>query len=258
MQKLQILVVGCSFTANCGFNDQNRLKYHWPVLLSNHYSAEVVNVGIGGSSNDEIFQRTIQLITKNVFDIVVVMWSSLGRKWVYYSDQNIDDFTSINGPDNIVGLRPKSAEIQQYAKLHYAYFNNQYIDLKFWLGQIIALHGLLDFLNIKHVFIKGFDNWVDDFNKVKHNSQGFVNISSKLKNILNFDNNPEDRINQKIQEIKNLFPDNNLINWVNFNGPSFNSLAIDAADDGSHPGPESNYKLFRLLVDHIDQQELIK
>ena len=164
MIKKKILFVGCSFTANSGFTDDNLTKYHWPYLVSKHFDCYYHNAGIGGSSNEEIFYRTLELTANQSFDLVVVMWSALGRKWTYFSEPNIDDFTIINpGP---AGFKSNSTEVKDFHKLYLTYFNNQYVSLKQWLDQIICLQGYFKHKKQSYVFVKGFDNLIFDFNNL--------------------------------------------------------------------------------------------
>jgi hypothetical protein len=255
MNKKKILVVGCSFVEDCGFNEDNQLKFHWPKLLSDYYKCDLFNAGIGGSSNDEIFYRTIQLITESWFDLVVVMWSDLGRKWAYIEENNVDDFTILNNGD-IKGFVTNKDIVNQYAKLHYTYFNNQYINLKTWLSQIIMLQTYCKHHNQPIIFAKGFENHVIDFNLVEY-CNGFINIDP-IKYMFDFNNRPDDYINLKINDIKRLMSQIDQASWINFNTPSFLTNAVDLADDQKHPGPISNKKFYQELVDFCDKYSILK
>ena len=251
----KILFAGCSFTADCGFSEENRHKYHWPCLLEQHYNTRQTNIAIGGCSNDEIFLRSIEDSIANRYDLAIVMWSRVGRHWIYIDDNNIDDFTIINN-GKIRGNNSNRQELFDYAKLHYTFFNNQYINLKKWLLQCIALANFFQNQNQPYVFALGFSNFIDSFKKITYNN-GFVGLDDICKVILDFDNRPDDYILKKVKVIQDLIFQTSQLNWLEFDGKNFYDSAVDVADDGEHPGILSNQKLYQQLVTHIDRKKLL-
>jgi len=251
----KILFAGCSFTANSGFRTENIAKYHWPVLLSHHYNCNYNNIAIGGFNNDEIFLRSIERALDQNYQLVVVMWSQIGRRCVYYADNNIDDWTILNG--NPTGLNYSNEELQTYSKLHYAYFNNLYVELKKWLIQIIALENVFANKNQNFVFVKGFENLLSDFIKVEYVANQLFSLSDNLKHLLDFENRPDYYILEKITDIKKLIRQIDTTKWINFSSPSFLDSALDRSDDQIHPGPTTNRLLVDKLIAHIDSHNLL-
>jgi hypothetical protein len=244
MTNKKALFVGCSFTANCGFNEQNQNKYHWPHIFCQQTGHLIVNRAIGGMSNHEIFSRTVEAISNYSYNLVVVMWSEVSRYWTYCSEHNVDDFTILL-PSN-KGLMSDRDFVKSYAQMHRAYFNNEYVKTKHWLLYCIALENCLKNQNIDFVFIKGFSNYVNDFNNVTYDS-GFTGVD-KIKKLLNFDQRPDDYILKKINEIKNLIQAQDDTRWLNLHGLSFKDMTVDLADDNMHPGPKSNLMLADTLI----------
>jgi hypothetical protein len=248
MDSGKILFDGCSFTANSGFSVENQCVSHWPNLLSQHYQVEFDNNAIGGSSNNEIFNRVVGATTLNSYNLVLVQWTEISRQWIYCSNQNIDDFTIINA-GNPKGHQCNTKEVQQYVKLHYTYFNNQYVNLKKWLCQVIALAGYLASKNQPYVFIKGNENYVSAFTHIEYvPGTGFKNLENSIKQFLDFDNRPDDYILGKIKEIQRLLNSARQLNWVNFDSLSFFDAKSDLADDKAHPGINSNLKFTKQLI----------
>jgi hypothetical protein len=255
MSKKRILFVGCSLTANSGFLERNRVKYHWPCLTSNHFDCDYYNAGIGGSSNDEIFYRTVDLTADQSYDLVVIMWSALGRKWVYFSEPNIDDYTQIHpGP---TGLNCDSDAVKNLHKLYITYFNNQYVALNHWLNQIICLQHYFKHKKQSYVFIKGFSNLIHDFDNINYSDNRFIDISEPLKKILDFDNNPDSLLLDKIQKIKKLIATIDLDNCIDFKNFNFRSSRVDLSDDKQHPGLKTNQQLSSKLINHINTNGLL-
>jgi hypothetical protein len=253
--KKKILFVGCSFTADSGFDNNNLIKYHWPSLVSEHFDCYYYNAGIRGSSNEEIFYRTIEITANQSFDLVVIMWSNLGRKWAYFSAPNVDNFTIINpGP---FGLNANSTEVESFHKLYVSYFNNEYVALKQWLDQIICLQGYFKHKKQLYVFLKGFDNLICDFDNVRMSVHGFEHMSDSVKRILNFDNNPDHYIFNKIEHIQQLIHQVDTDNWIDFKNFSFFKSQVDLADDLIHPGKLSNQTVSLQLIAHINANKLL-
>ena len=79
-----IYVNGCSYTfgigtAPHGDNPTNCLQNAWPSQLSEMLGQEVINQALPGSCNERIFRDTIDYLSTNDPDMVIVMWSDPGR-----------------------------------------------------------------------------------------------------------------------------------------------------------------------------------
>jgi hypothetical protein len=255
MIKKKILFVGCSFTERSGFDDVNLTKYHWPFLVSDYFDCYYQNAGIGGSSNEEIFYRTIELTSSQYYDLVVIMWSNLGRKWIYFSEPNIDDFTIVN--PGVAGLRSDSSEVKTFHRLYIDHFNNSYVSLKHWLEQIVCLQSYFKCKSQSCIFVKGFDNRISDFDNIIYSENKFENISDEIKLLLNFDNNPDHILLNKVEIIQQLIKQVDLHNWIDFKRFNFFQSAVDQADDQLHPGPITNYNMSLDLIDHIRTRNLL-
>lgn len=248
----RILFSGCSFTASCGFSESNRLKYHWPVLVADRFGCPSTNIAIGGSSNREIFRRTVEAVFLEKFDLVIIMWSSLSRHWIYYADNNVDDFTILN-KGNPLGFNSHRSEVKLHAVNHYAYFDNQYMDLREWLSMILSLQETLRSLHIPYVFIKGFDNYIREFHTVEYQA-GFSGPIDSISQLLDFQNRPNDYILEKIAIIKELVDKIDDSRWMNLLSPAFHDMKVDRADDLKHPGPKANRALVEKLMEHCQQR----
>jgi len=249
--KRRILFVGCSFTADSGFTLDHQAQYHWPWLVSQHYDCLFHNAGIGGSSNDAIFHRTIQNLATSRYDLVVVQWSGIDRYWAYLADDNIDNFTILNG-GRPVGFRSDQKYVQDYGRLHYSYFNNQYMNLCHWLSKVISLESLLKSRKQPFIFVKGFDNYIKDL--ICCVGYGHDRMSPELRGLLNFHNSPDHLIENRLEQLMALFLMIDPTVWANLNHNAFNDLSLDLSDDGEHPGPLANESLFWKIVTHCDRR----
>jgi len=257
MTAKKILFEGCSFTASNGYTEANQHRFHWPYLLQQHYQFEFNNTAIGGSSNDEIFNRALHGTTDSLYKLVVVQWSEINRHWIYHATANIDDYTIINrGLPS--GYRSKDQTVQQYAKLHHTCFNNTYVNLRRWLLQTIALAGFFEFREQNYIFIKGFENYISQFESIRYDVQdGFVGVLPEIKKLLDFDRRPDDYMLKKIVDIQKLIQQVKNLNWLNFGVPGISDAKFDLAEDKVHPGPDSNRALADQFINYCTQKKLL-
>lgn len=243
-----ILICGCSFTADSGFTTENYQRYHYTSLLKNNYPIKFDNISISGMSNREILLRTLEnvILTEKKYDAVIVQWSSLSRWWFYKNSSNVDNFTGINS-NRTFGLEgPYNATLQ---KILLTEFNNQYVLLKQWLLDCIVLAKFLE-EKLPYTFCLGFDNWLLDFEKIQYN-QGFQNMSEELLVILDLHNHIDSYILERVNKIKDLINIAKQYNWINFPSPSWVSQQVDLSDDQLHPGIMSNVNWAKSLEPFI-------
>ena len=254
----KILFAGCSLTApspDSGFSFENHNNYHWTHQLANHCSADFHNIGIGGMSNQEIYLRSVERCLTDQYDLIVVMWTSIGRLWVYHDENNIDDFTGVN-PTHSFGLKSSDHSTEQLHKIYYSYFQNNYVEMKHWLLQTISLASFFKLRNQSYIFIKGFENFINDFLIAEYHD-GFIHCTKSLNEMLDFKNRSDEFILDKVNNIKNLLSETKKFNWVNLHNQSFRDLAEDVADDLEHPGPISNQKMYSQIIQYINNQRLL-
>ena len=80
--KKQLLTVGDSFTYGDELAD---LYQAWPYKLADSIKHEVHNMGLSGSSNASILRRTLEELSQNHYDLLVIGWSNPGR--IEWKDQ---------------------------------------------------------------------------------------------------------------------------------------------------------------------------
>jgi hypothetical protein len=80
--KKQLLTVGDSFTYGDELAD---LYQAWPYKLADSIDYEVHNMGLSGSSNNSILRRTLEELSANHYDLLVIGWTSPGR--IEWKDQ---------------------------------------------------------------------------------------------------------------------------------------------------------------------------
>lgn len=242
----RVLFAGCSFSEDCGFLPENQKKYHWTNLLQHQFGFDYNNIAIGGMSNPEIFYRTVNQLSISKYDIAIIQWSGINRFWAYNSKNNIDDVTMLtNGIVKGYVVDKKASE--KFARLYYEHFFNTFVELKHWLLNIIALQSLLESTKTNYLFVKGFDNFITELLASKY--MEYPAIPESMKSFFDFDNRSDDYLHLKLTELTTLIDVVKTFKWVNFESTPFSKYnwvggkVTDFADDGMHPGIESNKKL---------------
>lgn len=249
----KILAVGGSENT---IDDENR-DYHYLTRLQKFGDYDINNISVGGISADEMFYRIIPEIEQNEYDFVLILCVPIGREWVYFSDNNVDDFTKItNG--HVSGFNKDSSACRQYALLHYAYFNNTYVKTRRYLSQLLLLQNYFKVKNIPIVMYRDGGDFIDDLLKVEYSEEaGFINMSSSLKEFLDFNNRPDDYILKKLNVLKLLVEKIDRSNWIDFENFKFATSKVDRQRDGVHAGPVTHDNFLKILLSELTKRKLI-
>lgn len=246
---MNVLFSGCSLTANSGFNEKN-LDKHWVNIVSRELGFNPINIAIGGMSNQEIFKRSTHKIIEIKPDLVVVMWSDLHRLWLYTNHLfgNIDNFTIIR--PNLTGWQSNLKDIKNFKNIYSKIFTNNYVALHDWLLYIYGLQTILKQHDIPFIFLRGFSNNLQDWVNIDKNN--LSKSSDFVKETLDFENNPDDYMIEKIDSLKSIIDAIDKSNWVNFFTPGFSDKTIDRADDNEHPGELSNAIMANEFIEYYN------
>jgi hypothetical protein len=125
--KKQLLTVGDSYT----YGDELTDRYQaWPYKLADQLGYEVHNMGLSGSSNTSIVRRTLEELSSNHYDLIVVGWTNPGR--IEWKDQvgiayNIWPGYPTNG--QLVNDQPWRASLIEFVSQHHSpeYLYQQYL-----------------------------------------------------------------------------------------------------------------------------------
>lgn len=249
----KVLIVGGSENVV----DEENQNYHYITLLQQLEKYEVKNISIGGMSCAESFYRCVPEVEQTDYDLIIILWTPIWRKWVYFSDRNIDDFTMI-APGNIVGFNKESSAVNQYSRLYHAYFNNQYINTHRFLSQVLLLQNYFKVKNIPLVMCRDGEDYITDIIAADYTQdQKFTNMSDRLKQILDFDNRPDYYILQKLNVLKLLVKKINRSLWIDFENFTFQDQKVDRHSDGFHAGPVSHANFFKLLISKLKEHQLV-
>ena len=239
---MKILCNGCSFTYGAGFFDHERSILAYPGLLAKDLDADVINVAVPGSSNLEIFLRTILESTTELFDLVVVQWTELRRHWF----------------EPCLGYEYRTASVVESDWTHGLYLsekdrvklNDQLIMLS---GDYKALLDLACFSQIlkdrfgqRLILINGLIPITDDLYTPGVNDMA-SHFSDFTKSVLEFDSKPDSDIKKYHDRLIRAFAPT-LDRWVNISN-SWRQNIVDHATQGHHPGPLSHRWLADIVLE---------
>ncbi len=237
--------------------DGNNQDFHYLTLLQKFGGYDITNISVGGLSSDEVFYRVIAEVEQNEYDLVLILWVPLGRKWAYFSDDNIDDFTIMNNGD-VTGFNKDLSAGRKYATLHYAYFNNEYINVHQYLSQLLMLQNYFKAKNTPLIMYRYTWDFIKDLLAVGYSEEsGFTDLSDRLKEILDFNNRPDDYILKKINVLKLFIEKIDRSVWIDFENFEFFTQTIDRQLDGFHAGPITHDIFFKILLSKLKEKKLI-
>ena len=265
------LFTGCSYTAGSGFELEKTDPGLWVNLL--HKNAEVlqntklVNCGVSGASNDQIFIDTIEHILKYHTKFVFVEWTSYPR---HLFNVGLETYaTRVNFiPNCSIELDNTNQQLElneiTYTKKYLeelrdrvVTLNHPYYEISKIVSYVNILINLCKLKKCSIFFINGLCDWDQDFFIKKENVLPY-DYTDYTKKILNIDNRDDDEIYALYNKIHSEYDSIGGIqesHWLNL----YNSLRknrIDVNSDNVHPGYKSNQKYFKFLsqalLDNLD------
>ena len=139
---------GDSFTY--GYELLDPVNSAWPTVLSKKLNADVINHARPGVDNDFIIETVINSISKQKPDLAIIAWTSASRRQ-FYDEHG----TYVTWPGHITKDKHTHRNtLTKYITAH----NNERLEYRRWLLQVILLQTFLQQHNIKYYFVNTFDN----------------------------------------------------------------------------------------------------
>jgi len=246
------LVSGCSHSESSGFNQSN-IDLLYVNILKKKTNWVIDNIAIGGMSNNEIFFRTLEYCATHRPKRCIVQWSSLHRLWLYERENNVDDFAIIM--PRVTGFLSDKTAANQLEKIIVSQFCNDYVEVKHLLLKMIALQNFFKHNQIDYLFVNGFQNFITDIHnlsKIEITSLADIILPAEIKRMLNFDNNPDYYIINKLNILTDLYKQLDQSSCLDFGNFYFGSEALDLADDNKHWGKKCNQLWANRILKHFN------
>lgn len=260
---MDVLISGCSFSAeeHSGWLEKNK-HFHYPNVLKAETDWNITNVALAGCCNREIALRTVEACLHQKPDLALVQWTNLNRAWVY-EEGTVDDYTILL-PGAVTGKVTDSYLANEFHKIWVSSYQNYYMFLKHWLEDQILLQTFFQHNNIQYAFVRGFPNFVSELEHLVTQLPAVdisrLDIHASIKNMLHFDNNPDDYLLKKLLTLIELYLKIDKAQCIGYNNSSscyglvYNYKEIsDVADDGSHPGKLANRSIADQILDFVKE-----
>lgn len=268
----KVVFAGCSFTSGVGWsNDKEDCKDYsglWVNLchqqIKQLQDLELVNVGVAGASNTEIFENTIGAITGTDVKFLFCQWTAMPR---YNFTVGLELWNTNeqlhagNNGRNKTGINLNRGD--SYSREYLDDLLNRLLVLHHLHSEIVKvvkysaiISRLCNQLSIQVAFINGLCPWDHNY---------FVRLIDALPEsyteftkteILNIKTRSDQDIFKLYEQLHNDYDTAGGINpskWINL----YNSMQhskIDTNFDGYHPGTKSNINYFQQVNNFLNPQ----
>lgn len=202
-----LLANGCSFTEGYDLDDPMK---SWPFQLASKLNYNVVNLALGGASNDRIFRTTIEYLnTHNKPDLIVIGWTGFNRAELSSADGMYLRLTNNRCLPDTLEL---DKDLTNIHKFWFVNLHNEYISYRNWIHYILHLQMYFDHANIKYRFFSAFDNYINEFLTESDLALELADHSYQWRDRNKYA--PFRDIHQEYQELVSLTKRINLSNWI--------------------------------------------
>tara|TARA_E500000178_G_scaffold214081_1_gene211430 strand:+ start:6274 stop:7026 length:753 start_codon:yes stop_codon:yes gene_type:complete len=204
-----ILTNGCSFTN--GY-DLNNINDNWPSQLSVLLNQQVINLALGGASNDRIFRTTKEwLVNNEPPEYVIIGWTSHTRNELHH-ELGMYCRTAATGIEQENGPDPGNLK-----KLHRFWIHNmfnEYINYRNWIYNILFLQDYFESKNIRYTFFNAFTpSMISDFIEGKFSAMQLADLARHNRKT-NTDTVDPSNTTPEFIELQKLCTQVNLSNWL--------------------------------------------
>lgn len=252
--KLRAAFCGCSMTFGEGFTVEDRKRYVYDSLVSQHFKFENFNLGIKGAGNYEIFMQAANAARSKKFDLIFVQWTVLNRMWLspgpdthlFLNDNKVPDF-------HYRDLYISPNELTKFKKL-LLILNHDYQNLLDLIDWCNFLEIIAKSTNTKIVFINGATRWEEDIITPLDNNLE-KSLSNYSKEMLEFDSRPDTEIISYFLKLQKKFAELDTTKWVCL-FDCWDKHFIDLVDDG-HPGINSQKWVANKIINYIEENNIL-
>lgn len=255
------LFTGCSYTAGTGFELATEEPKLWTNQLYHKYFSHTkkLNLGLGGRSNQKIFQDTIKALTSLPVEYAIVEWTSSPRYEIQLGFEVYQTRASfIPGPSqlpdwNVHGIKYSSNYLNQIKDrfTSLAHVCWEIIDLVEYVNSIVNVAKLT---KTKVFFVNGLCPWDRDF-FVKKSNVLPSEYTGRTQEFLETSTRDDENIFALYNKLHTHFDEAGGIHqecWLNLY-ESMRANRIDTNSDGVHPGVDSNDLYTKVFSTTLEQ-----
>jgi len=270
----KIIFSGCSITAGSGWippsnraipNDIELCKQHsnlWVNLchteIDQFNNLDLINIGIGGASNTDIFESTVEAILNNHdTEVIFVQWTGMPRYNFHVGLERWDTSESMIKDNHINRLYDHNLSNTSYTREHVNRLLDELRTMHHLHWEIIKvlkysyiISKICQQQGVNYYFINGLCPWDDGyFSKLQGPNLTPEDLTMFTKTaILDIDSRSDEDIfylYDYIHKEYNQYPlEHNR--WINLY-QSFKDVCVDTNYDKVHPGTLSNIKFLNMI-----------
>ena len=253
------LFTGCSFTEGIGLEFIKNDPGLWCNILHLTHpdlkGLDIINLGKGGSNNEEIFYTTAEELLSTKPKYAFVCWTESHRMKINPGIETYPTELRLTlNDDNITDININGIT---YSKTYLNNIKNRFMDLqnshyKFLdiLNYCRLLLKIAVACNTKIYFVNGICNWDDQYfdhnNSIDRNPNVLTLLTQQLLHVTNRDDDEifviYDRMHKEYKETQGL------TNWINLYNGFRSKYYLDLGNDNLHPGYKSNYEFAKFLL----------
>lgn len=255
----KILFEGCSFTHGDGLLDRDLAM---PACVARDLLADIDNHAVRGSSNLEIFHRTVRALMSHDYDVAVVQWTSLRRYWF---EPSLGEAYLVAGDAREIEHPWTSAD----TGLHMSRDQRQWLHdtLTLLTGDYKALIDLSTFCRCLQimaqsrsthlVMINGLVPWNQDLMiDLDYHDPDSV-LSAWTKSLIQWPQSGLEQARDRHTRLRTQW-EPLRDQWINQFDSWFQCHMLDQTDRGYHPGPKSHRFMADLVIKYLVDHKLIK
>jgi hypothetical protein len=258
---------GCSYTEGMGLEHTSNDKDLWVNIFHSTVlgNTQLINLGLRGSTNIEIFQQSIEAILKNNCQYLFVQWTELQRWRVNPSVELYDTDILVSSANLITRDIQVNPDIT-YSRKYIIDVKNRFLDLQHEHYDIVRVLGyskiikqLCDQFGIVPFFINGLIP-VDAgyFDHIQSEGRVPSDTTKYTQQQLNMDTRDDDEYFMLYDKIHKEYDAELKFTrdyWLNLDLGYRKYFYVDRAQDDLHPGIESNLIFAQHLIKNFQERQ---
>lgn len=251
-ENITIAFAGGSIPLGIGFKDADQSPEIYPQIVATHLNSKLINLGIVGGNNYEIFMSACKCLLENTLDIIVVEWNTFQRyRFHPLPDSSLfvsSHETTETYTNNRVPLAKTDLNMLQKLTLLCNHDYQHILTLVDYCNILVRLAGA----ETKVIFLNGHIPWEKDLlNTYSKHSDLFAELSEYTKSVIEFDTRGDKEIQQLLTDLTARVQTLDKKLWPNM-FDSFTQQKVDVLADGVHPGPKSHALYADMIIKHLE------
>lgn len=267
MTSTYTIFTGCSYTEGIELPDTKNNKNLWVNMLYNSSKnlskTKLLNLGVSGSSNIEIFQQSINALSSYNCRYLFVAWTSLYRYRFSLGAElyNVGQYWNAVTPLVDISLNPDITYTKQYlTDIRNKFFSlhHDHYEIVKILSFSSVIARLCKKLNIEVYFVNNILPWDPGYFDVVYNQNRVPSdttlYTQKLLNAKTRDDKEffkiYDTIHQEYHNSGGLLE----CQWLNLDRSFRGHFLFDLGNDDLHPGEISHQKFGEYLIEILQKK----